>query len=231
MTAEYQSIKTKRTFEIVVSLLKEKIFSGEKQPGDRLPTERDMARMAEVSRSAVREAYHALEMLGIVEIRKGASGGTFIREPSHDPITQNISNLIRLRRISLSEITETRLLMEKNIAELALKKITPEDFLKLEQCVEDAMDHVKKGIRAREDNIRFHICLAEISRNKLLLTVYSSVMDLFNLLLKEKASLEMSEIIAQEHKEIIRLLRNGETRPLLDCLDKHIRKASERLVD
>lgn len=231
MSEEYKSLKTKRTYEKIISLIREKIFSGEKQPGDRLPTERSMAQMADVSRSAVREAYHALELLGIAEIRKGTNGGTFIREPSHDSITQNIMDFIRLKRISLSEITETRLVMEKNIAEIALEKITPEDFLKLEQCVEDAMDNVKKGIKAREDNIRFHVCIAEISRNKLLLMVYSSVMDLFNILLRKRASLEMSEIVAQEHKEIIRLFKNGEIKPLLDFLDKHIRKGSERLID
>ena len=232
MPMTYQPIKTRRTFEIIVDLLKEKIFSGEYQPGDRLPVERDLAEMVQVSRSAVREAYHALELFDIVEIRKGTDGGTFIKEPTHRSITQNISDLIRLRRVSLSDMVETRLVLEKDLAELALQRIKPQDFEKLEGCVTRAFALLKKGVPAHKENIQFHLYLAEVSRNALLLMVYSSVMDLFHLALQSiGADFEMSQIIAEEHREIINLLKKGERDPLLLFLDKHIRGSNDRLLE
>ena len=67
--------KIKRTFELIVEELKKEIFTGRYQPGDRLPSERSLAASLEVSRTAIREAYRALELSGIIEIRKGSEGG------------------------------------------------------------------------------------------------------------------------------------------------------------
>lgn len=232
MSNAFQPIKTKRTFEEIVELLKERIFSGEYQPGDRLPTERDLAQMVQVSRSAVREAYHALELFGIVEIRKGIDGGTFIKEPNHLSITQSINDLIRLQRISLDELMETRMVLEKDLAALAIRRTTPNDFKKLEACIAKSNEVLKQGLPAHKENIKFHLCLAEISRNKLLLMLYSSVMDLFNMVLKSAgADYEMSKVIAKEHQEIIRLLKKGDLKNLLVFLDGHIRGSNQRILE
>ncbi len=231
MAASYEPIKTKRTFEIIVDLIKEKIFSGEYQSGERLPAERDMAAMVQVSRSAVREAYHTLELLDIVEIRKGTGGGTFIREPSNRSITQSINNLIRLRRISLDDIMETRLVLEKNLADMAMGRITEEDFGKLQSHIDQGFELLRQGKTAHEANIAFHLTLAEVSGNALLVMVYTSVMDLFQLVLKGiGADHEMSHIIAEEHNDILRLMRQGDSNALLDFLDRHIRGSNERLL-
>jgi GntR family transcriptional repressor for pyruvate dehydrogenase complex len=231
METGYQPIKMKRTFEVITDLLKEKIFSGEYEPGDRLPPERELSQMIEVSRSAVREAYHALEMLGIVEVRRGTEGGAFIKEPTHRPITQSIGDLLRLQKIRIEDMTEARLFLEKDLAVLAIQRVREEDLKKLGDWIDMAFDKIKAGIPAHEENVRFHIQLSEISRNPLLTMVYTSLMDLFLLILKMlPADLEASRIIAEEHREVISLLRAGHTDRLLDFLDHHIQGSNNRLV-
>ena len=231
MAIPYQPIRMRRTFEVIIDLLKEKIFSGEYHPGDRLPSERELAQLVEVSRSAVREAYHTLEILDIVEVRRGTEGGTFIKEPSHRPLTQSISDLIRLRRISLSDMTEARLMIEKDLATLAVERVSDGDLADLQLWVDRAFEKIRERIPAHEENIRFHIRLSEASHNFLLSMVYSSVMDLLLLTLRTlPASLEASRIIAEEHIRIISLLRDGNLVELLEFLDRHIRGSNKRLL-
>jgi GntR family transcriptional regulator, transcriptional repressor for pyruvate dehydrogenase complex len=231
MSTPYQPIKMRRTFEVIIDLLKEKIFSDEYQPGDRLPSERELSQMIEVSRSAVREAYHALEILDIVEVRRGTEGGTFIKEPTHRPLTQSISDLMRLRKISLSEMTETRRLLEKDLVGLAIERITEKDFVELQGWVDRAFEKINRGVAAHEENVRFHLRLSEASGNRLLSMVYSSVMDLFLLILQTlPANLESSHIIAKEHGQIISLLKNRDLDQLLTLLDRHIKGSNQRLI-
>lgn len=227
----YQSLKRKRTFEIIVDLLKKRIFSGEYTVGDRLPSEREFAEMIEVSRSAVREAYHALEILNIVEIRKGTEGGAFIREPSHRPITQSLSDLIRLRRINLQDMTEARLFLEKDLAQLALKRATKKDIEDLQLLVDQSFERIKAGESPHRENVQFHLRISEISRNQLLMKVYASVMELHLLVLEAvPAEFEASKIIAKEHIQIIQLLKDKEIEKLIAFVDKHIQGSTQRLM-
>lgn len=227
----YKSLKRGRTFEVITDLLKEKIFLGEYKPGDRLPTERELAEMIEVSRIAVREAYHALEMVGIVEIRKGTDGGAFICEPDRRPITQTIVDLVRLGRINLQDMGDARLYLEKILMELAVAHVTEEDLARLQSIVDQAFEKIKGGRMAHDENVAFHLCIAEISRNPLLAMVYVSVMDLHLLVLKTlPAEFEASRTIAKEHAEIIRLLRGKKVEALLEFTDRHIRGSNRRLM-
>jgi GntR family transcriptional repressor for pyruvate dehydrogenase complex len=231
MPSDYQPIKMRRTFEVIIDLLKEKIFSGEYKPGDRLPSERELSQLIEVSRSAVREAYHALEILDIVEVRRGTEGGTFIKELSHRPFTQSLTDLLRLQKINLSHMSETRLLLEKDLASLAMKRITTAGLDELEKLTERAFEKINSGQAAHVENVRFHIRLSEASCNPLLTMVYSSVMDLFLLILQTlPANLESSRIIAQEHIQIISLLKSKDLDQLLFLLDRHVQGSFERLM-
>jgi GntR family transcriptional repressor for pyruvate dehydrogenase complex len=230
MDTGYQPIKIKRTFEIIVDLIKEKIFSGEYQIGDRLPTERELSEMIEVSRNAVREAYHALEVIGIVEIRRGTGGGTFISDSTHRPITQTIRNLIRLRQIRLDEIAEARMFLEKDIAVLAVERATEEDIEKLEAWQEKAIKQNDAKVPAHKENVGFHLCLAEIARNPILMMVYSSVMDLFLMLLHSIPSdLEAATIMTEDHRKIISLLKARNKEELMTFVDSHIQGSYKRL--
>ncbi len=73
----FKPIKTKKIYEEVVDQLKMMLTAGELKPGDKLPSERDMAESLGVSRASVREALTTLEAIGILEIKPGE--GTFVK--------------------------------------------------------------------------------------------------------------------------------------------------------
>src|SRR5258708_26140572 len=105
----FQSVKANRISDEIVTQIKEALFEGKRQPGDGLPTERDLAEQFDTSRSSVREALRGLEQEGVIQIKKGISGGIFVVDMGHEPVANSLHNLFRLRRISLDDITEARL--------------------------------------------------------------------------------------------------------------------------
>src|SRR5258708_10066487 len=74
----FRAVATQRLYEQVAGQVTELVARGEFKPGDRLPPERDLAKVLGVSRPTVREAMIALEIAGLVEVRVGA--GTFVTD-------------------------------------------------------------------------------------------------------------------------------------------------------
>ena len=68
----FEPLNQERTFESIVKQIKEAIFAGKLKEGDKLPTERELARQFGVSRAAVRSAVLSLEQSGLLKIRKGS---------------------------------------------------------------------------------------------------------------------------------------------------------------
>lgn len=72
----FKPIKNQKTYEKIIGQVRNLVAEGGLIPGDRLMSEREMADRLEVSRSTVREAFCALEVMGIIEVRRGV--GAFV---------------------------------------------------------------------------------------------------------------------------------------------------------
>src|SRR4029434_9144375 len=107
------------TFQEVVSQLREMIHRGELRPGDRLPPERDLAKLLGVSRPTLRARISSLAAVGVLQPRRGA--GTFVVETEGPPALD--SNALRLmaslQRFTPAEMFEARRSLEMAIAALA----------------------------------------------------------------------------------------------------------------
>ena len=230
-TLPLDRVKVRRTFEVIVDLIKDRIFSGEYRPGDRLPAEREAAERLGVGRPAVREAYRALEMVGIVQIRKGKQGGAFIVERDRRTVTETLSDLIRLREVRISELTEARMVLETRVAELAMHRVGAEEIARLRACIDAAVERSKLGITATAENVRFHVLLGEMSGNRVLSLMLASTLDLLQIVIGAiSAGPEVSLANAQEHYDIVEALRTGSAERLRPILEDHIRKSNDELV-
>lgn len=220
-----------RTFEVIVGALKDRIYSGEFRPGDRLPAERELAEVLGVGRQAVREAYRALELIGIVRIRKGQQGGAFITERDRQTVTETLSDLIRLRQVDMSHLTEARAMLERDVAELAIRRIGAEEIAQLEACVAAAIQKSNRGVTATEENLRFHRLLGEFSGNPVLAMMLASTLDLLETVIVSVApSSEVSGDNAEEHYSIIAALRERDVERLGSILEEHIRRSNSTLM-
>lgn len=117
----FTPIQDKRVYEQVVEQIKDSIRKGDLRNGDKLPPERELCTMLNVSRTSVREALRTLEIFGILESRQG--GGNYIKDNVANSITEFFSIVFMLHGNNVDEILELRDVLEPGAAALAAKKV------------------------------------------------------------------------------------------------------------
>src|SRR5437870_11972179 len=103
----------------IVSQIERAIFSAQLSPGDRLQSERELAEQFGVSRITVRDALCVLEARRLIRAKVGATGRAFVADASTDRVAESLSTMIRLKRMTLSELAEARTVVEAATAALA----------------------------------------------------------------------------------------------------------------
>src|SRR3954447_16038485 len=128
----FDRVRARRTFEAVVSQIAEAIRTGQLRQGDRLPSERELAQRMEVSRPTLREAIKVLAQAGVVEVRPGSTGGTFV---CSDVIPAALLEAMQSRLAEIPAVLEARRALEPAVARLAAKKGSPMEFEEMERIV------------------------------------------------------------------------------------------------
>lgn len=116
------------TSEEVILRLREMIRRGELNSGDRLPPERDLAKLLGVSRPTLRAGIRSLAAVGVLQSKQGA--GTFVVEPDESPILDGgaLQMMAALNEFAPAEMFEARLELEMGIAALAAERATGEQM-------------------------------------------------------------------------------------------------------
>ena len=97
----FEPIKSERTFEKVSKKIKQLIFDGVLKPGDRLPSELDLAQQFGVSRQTIREALRILELSGFITIQKGGAGGPLIKDTVLHSLNGMFLDAFQLEKVTL----------------------------------------------------------------------------------------------------------------------------------
>jgi GntR family transcriptional repressor for pyruvate dehydrogenase complex len=156
----------------VVDALYEALRSGQYRPGDRLPSEPQLAATLGVGRSAVREAIRELLTLGVVEVRHGK--GTFVQEIRPDLRLRLDDFHEALQRKVALDLLEVRLIVEPEAAALAALRASPHDLERLRRDVERLRIALKLRQRPPED-LGFHLDLVRATHNAALLRVSTAI--------------------------------------------------------
>ncbi|NJL37146.1 MAG: FadR family transcriptional regulator [Leptolyngbyaceae cyanobacterium SM1_4_3] len=149
--------------EVTLERLGSAIKMGLYEPGDQLPSERELAQMMGISRSTVREATHLMVEQGILVAKRGRSGGIFVSE---HPLPESLMTLrLRLNKAgaTLSEILDHRLVVEMGIAELATQRAEELQIKDLQDLVA-AMQETYDSVEYRKLDIRFHLLIAKATQ-------------------------------------------------------------------
>jgi GntR family transcriptional repressor for pyruvate dehydrogenase complex len=148
--------------ELVVQRIRRAIHLGDYLPGDRLPSEREIAERLEVSRETVREAIKVLESEGYVVSRRGAAGGIAVTALG-GPVARTQEQL-QQNQESIVHLMDFRRANECLAARLAARLRTEEDLAQISHAIEDLK--VAEDIpRFRKADARFHLAVAVASRN------------------------------------------------------------------
>ena len=163
------------TFEEVVSQLREMIHSGELRPGDRLPPERDLAKLLGVSRPTLRAGISSLAAVGVLQPRRGA--GTFVVEAEGPPSLDSspLRLMASLQRFTPAEMFEARRSLEMAIAGLAAERATGEQMAEMSEEVTGMFASLDEPEQFLVHDMRFHQTVAAASGNRILTALMNMV--------------------------------------------------------
>ena len=139
-TRGFKKVVLSRKSDYIVEQIYEALLRGDLKPAQRLSSESELAETFGVSKLTVREAVRSLEQMGIVEVRKGGSGGLFIREADLASTVKQLENILRIPHITVTDLTETRVALETYILRdlLPHKKIPDKVLSRLTASISSA---------------------------------------------------------------------------------------------
>ena len=147
----FSPVSVNRVSQVIVNQIKLLIRDGRLQPGDRLPSERELCQRFGVSRVTVREALRVLEAGGLLTIRVGAHGGAFLTSPSTERLSAGLADLISASSLTAANVTEARIIVELGILPLAVERAKDEDVAALFAMVDEARLALKARHLQRRD--------------------------------------------------------------------------------
>lgn len=174
----------------IVKQLRIMIKEDHLKPGDKLPSERELSERLNVGRSSVREALRALELLGLIETRRGE--GTFIRDFKGHQLIPLLSTFILQDEASKRDVKETKHLIERNCLSLILKRAEIESFLTDKRWTENEIN-----------DDEFFLTIVQLADNHLLLRIWVILADYYH-------SLQLNEQhpIKEHYDKLLNALAN-----------------------
>lgn len=161
-----KEVITEKPVDVIIKQVKELLISGQLKPGNRLPPERKLSEKFGVGRTHVRDAIRKLEFYGILKTRP--QSGTFVAGIGISALESLISNVLKIDTYSFLSLVETRVLLEISSVKLACERHTDEDIIQLQISLDKYLDKAERGIRAVEEDMMYHVTIAELSKNKVL---------------------------------------------------------------
>ena len=210
-------------FEVTVERLGSTIKMGLLGPGEQLPTERDLCELMGVSRTTVREAIRVLTVQGIVEVRRGRSGGTFVCSQLTSPNVMELRKQVQRRGASLIEILDHRLVVETGIAELAAERRPAELHQRLVELAERMHEAEDDFSRYRTMDTQFHFLIARATGVERLSTVLAEIhAELSDLMTMVPHSREACIHSTQQHERIAQAIADGNATNARNEMREHV---------
>lgn len=171
MTNMFLPVTVGRASEEIALQVEAAIIDGRLAPGERLPSEREMQAQFGTGRGVIREAIKTLKQKGLLEVRKGARGGAYVRQLEVDNVSESLALFLKQHPVDPEKLIEFRESMDRSITGLAIAHATKEEkdellreARRLEQMLrEEEPDFTATG----ELDRKLNIMLARMARNPL----------------------------------------------------------------
>jgi GntR family transcriptional repressor for pyruvate dehydrogenase complex len=206
------------------------LLSGQLKPGDRLPSERQLAVTLAVGRSSVRDALRPLLLLGILETRQG--DGTYLRQPESMLLPQAVEWGLLLGDHATFDLVEARTYVEIALAELAALRRTDADLERTAAALERM---AREGVTSEafiDADLTFHLSIGQASGNMVLFGTLQSIQSLLRAwITRVLASSGRTRWSYEEHVPIFEAIKRGDPAGAAAAMTVHMRSATNRLTD
>jgi GntR family transcriptional regulator, transcriptional repressor for pyruvate dehydrogenase complex len=231
-TPRFRPARPRRAFDEITSQVREMVRRGELSPGDRLPSERALAEQFLVSRNTVREAMRMLEVVGLVELRRGATGGAFIAQADPRRVAVNISDMLDLSAFSFTDLAEARLEVESSVIRLACERRDDDDLAALEANIALAVQLTAEGQfpERASVHVEFDNLLASAAKNPVLIAFMRSISTVSREVVNS-LGVTQGDIVVRAHRAILKHVRSRDADAAVAELKKHVTRIHKHWVD
>ncbi len=161
----------KRLYQKIGRDIRQQIVDGAYEVGSRLPAERDIAEMLNVSRTIVREALIMLELEGLIEVRKGSGIHVIASENTQNAATASENETAAFNDVGPFELLQARQLIESHIASFAATQLNKTNLQNMRSALELEKQELSQGVNTGKGDELFHMAVAEATQNSVLVAL------------------------------------------------------------
>jgi GntR family transcriptional regulator, transcriptional repressor for pyruvate dehydrogenase complex len=229
LKSDFDVVRRNKVYEEVAQQI-ERLILKKLRPGDKLPSERELAETLKVSRSSIRDAIRSLELMGLVEPRQGA--GTIVREISSEAVVNPFANALKRRRESVSELLDFRKMLEPPLAARAATHASPDEISEMEDILRRQEQRQNQGDAAVAEDAEFHYSVALASGNSVVLKVLDILMDLLRDTRERSLQVEgRSQKSLAGHRRILAAIKRHDAEAAKAAMRRHIEDVEEIVLD
>lgn len=224
-------ITKSRLSEAAIQQIKDLIVSEQREPGSKLPSERELVNQLKISRASVREALRILEIMGLVEVKPGK--GTYVKGITGD-IFLPLTNWLSSHKETLHNHFEARLVLEPAAAGFAALRATQNDIQKLEEALKTFNEKLAENdiVGLIIADIHFHSLIAAATGNNTI----EILMDTISRFLFDgwKATLRVEgrpQKTVLEHHEIFQAIIEKDEKKAKRNMVRHLKNAIQNLKE
>jgi GntR family transcriptional regulator, transcriptional repressor for pyruvate dehydrogenase complex len=225
LKSEFETVRRDKVYEGVAKQI-ERLILKKLQPGDKLPSERELAELLRVSRSSIRDAIRSLELMGMVQPRQGA--GTIVREISSDSVGNPLAKALKRKEQVIAELLDFRMMLEPQLAARAATRVSTEEISEMEEILERQEKKLGSGESTIAEDSEFHYAIALASGNSVVLKVLDTLMDLLRDSRERSLQVEgRQQKSVAGHRKILSAIKRHDSDAAKVAMRRHIEDVQE----
>ena len=228
LNSDFETVRRNKVYEDVARQI-ERLILKKLRPGDKLPSERELAETLAVSRSSIRDAIRSLELMGMVEPRQGA--GTIVREVSSNSVANPLANALKRKEELMSELLDFRQMLEPPLASRAATHASDEEISEMEDILNRQEAKVHGGDSTIAEDSEFHYAIALASGNSVVLKVLDILMDLLRDTRERSLQVEgRPQKSLAGHRRILAAIKRHDAEAAKAAMRRHIEDVEEMVL-
>lgn len=232
----FTTAKTYRASQEIARQIQSAIISGQLEPGDKLPSERELVDIFGRSRPTVREALRILEKSGLIKIISGL--GAVVCEMDEKQVVTPLKMMLKLNQVTPLELFKFRLVTETAIVRWAAENRTNQDIKRMENILKLEEEYRDDWEKFHKSDMYFHESIAEAAKNSvaeifikvLHEMLVGTVSKAFNNLNEEQRKAEQ-KLLLKEHKSIFEAIKKQDPDEAAKLFEKHITQFRKLAVE
>jgi GntR family transcriptional repressor for pyruvate dehydrogenase complex len=233
----FSPVRNSKISDEVYKQLVSLISNGQLKPGEKLPSEREMASDLGISRQSIREALYRAEIMGMVEVRQGE--GSFVLSSVRESLKPPLSVLLEEEAGRIFEFLEVRKLIEGWCAEKAAIAATADDLEEIGRILERMESIIPTDREWEAVDVEFHLSIAAATHNVIAMHLMEALKDSFGSFFRFRKAFsrpEKKDLLWQHHHEIYEAISQRDSSLAkqkivahLDFIEKKITEEMERM--